>query len=67
MACKHKCIEQDCKHEKVKYCEKCGKVYCEECGKEWGEGYYTYWYSYPNGLSVNDPCLIGNDLTYTAP
>ena len=46
-------------------CEKCGKVYCEECGKEWGENVITYWYSYPNGISVNDPSLIGNDIKTT--
>ena len=33
LCCDHK--KTECKHTKVKYCEKCDKVYCEECGKEW--------------------------------
>jgi hypothetical protein len=30
-----KCVQQACKHERVEYCESCGKVYCSSCGKEW--------------------------------
>ena len=25
----------DCKHENIKYFDKCQKVYCKDCGKEW--------------------------------
>ena len=33
----HKCDEEYCKHETVKYCDKCGKTYCEDCDMEWGD------------------------------
>lgn len=29
----HNC-DHGCKHENVKYCDKCQKVYCKDCGKE---------------------------------
>lgn len=39
---KHKC-DHGCKHENVKYCEKCGKVHCLKCGMEWPQQEFKYY------------------------
>ena len=46
----HNCKHQECKHEKVKFCEICKKVYCEGCGMEWPEKnieFYPLYSLYP--------------------
>lgn len=44
----HVCSGKQCKHEHVKYCDKCQKCYCEDCGMEWPQkGDTTYIPYYP--------------------
>jgi hypothetical protein len=58
----------DCKHENVKFCDKCQKVYCKDCGKEWpqivpcynpmiiyeGEKTVPYWQTPIKTTNAND-------------
>ena len=46
---------QNCKHEKVKYCEKCLNVFCLRCKKEWD---YE-----PCRLSHNSPFVYTYPIT----
>lgn len=54
----HKCRVKGCKHERIRYCVKCGKPYCENCGKEWEDTYPlpTYLTSYTEPTIAEPYC-----------
>jgi hypothetical protein len=55
--------ECQCKHESVKYCDKCHKVHCELCGMTW-DMQSTVTYAYPN---YNIPQVPWNTPDTTRP
>ncbi len=46
------CDHQNCKHEKVKFCEKCNNVFCLKCKREWD---YELSHSFPYSFTYTNP------------
>jgi len=55
-----------CKHERLRFCDKCKVPHCLDCGKEWVEHqyHYDYWY-YPHSTGLGPSYLGQYDSTPT--
>ena len=68
LAMSHNC-KCECKHENVKYCQKCDKVYCLDCSKEWPEQQWEYpyqWYYTTPHCDTGTPQITWANGTTTA-
>lgn len=66
MDCK---CDHGCKHDRLKFCEKCQKVHCLDCGKEWpqydfSQPYIPYVPYIPYYKPINIPSVWYGDNTY---
>lgn len=58
---KHEHHNCECKHEDVRYCERCSLVYCVGCKVEWGRNYQ--WWPYTTTTWTGDDITKYNTTT----
>ncbi len=65
----------ECKHEHIRFCQKCQQPYCVDCGREWFDKcQQNHWYPWYSGYSEpvrtpvdNTPIVTWGDRTGNNP